>query len=56
MRYLFWNTHRNKNINSIICDLIIENDISVVALAEYTAEASDLIELLNMCHDGLGIG
>lgn len=48
MRYLFWNTHRNKNINSIICDLIIENDISVVALAEYTAEASDLIELLNM--------
>lgn len=46
MKYLFWNTHKNKNINSILCDLIVENCVSVVALAEYYADINDLIELL----------
>lgn len=49
MKYLFWNTYKNKNINSILCDLIIENGISVVVLAEYSADINDLIELLRSC-------
>lgn len=24
MRYLFWNTHRNEQINPVLCDLIVE--------------------------------
>lgn len=46
MKYLFWNTYNNENINSILCDLIVEHCISVVALAEYTANIDDLIERL----------
>ena len=44
---MFWNTHKNKNINSILCDLIIENHISIVVLAEYAADIADLIDLLH---------
>ncbi len=47
MKYLFWNTHRNNNINDILSELIIENDISIVLLAEYTAEAKELINILS---------
>ena len=46
MKYLFWNTHHNNNINDILCELIIENEISIVLLAEYTAEPDKLIEQL----------
>ena len=46
MKYLFWNTHKNKEINPILCDLIIENDISVVILAEYYADITKLCKLL----------
>lgn len=49
MKYLFWNTHKNENINSILCDLIVENRISVVVLAEYCANINDLTELLRSC-------
>lgn len=49
MKYLFWNTHKNKGINSTLCDLIIENCISVVVLAEYSADIDDLIDLLRSC-------
>ena len=47
MKYLFWNTHKNEQINPVLCDLIVENGISVVVLAEYTADIKDLIKLLN---------
>lgn len=47
MKYLFWNTHRNKKINPVLCDLIIENSSSVVVLAEYLADINDLLELLH---------
>ena len=47
MKYLFWNTYRNKDINDIICDLVIENDISIVVLAEYAAKADELVTLLS---------
>lgn len=46
MKYLFWNTHKNQRINPVLCDLIVENRISVVVLAEYSADINDLIELL----------
>lgn len=46
MKYLFWNTHKNMNINPILCELIVENRISVVVLAEYIASADELIDLL----------
>lgn len=49
MRYLFWNTHRNNQINHVLCDLIVENGISVVVLAEYSADINDLIENLDTC-------
>lgn len=48
MKFLFWNTHRNKDINSILCDLIIENKISIAILAEYVADMQDLIMHLNI--------
>lgn len=46
MKYLFWNTHHNKEINDILSEIIIENDISIVLLAEYTANKKELLEKL----------
>ena len=46
MKYLFWNTQRNKDINETICELIVEHGISFVVLAEYSADVSELLELL----------
>lgn len=47
---LFWNTHRNADINSVICELIAENNISIVVLAEYVADIGELIGLLSIRH------
>lgn len=33
MKVLFWNTHKNNNINSVLLDVIVENEISMVVLA-----------------------
>lgn len=46
MKVLFWNTYHNKNINSILCELIHENSISFVILAEYIADIDSLRKLL----------
>lgn len=46
MRVLFWNTHKNNNINNILSDLILENQVSMVVLAEYTANIEGLISKL----------
>lgn len=35
MRILFWNTHRNVDINSYILDIVNQNEIDVLVLAEY---------------------
>lgn len=48
MKYLFWNTHRNTEINLLLCDLIAENNISLVVLAEYSANVDELIWDLNV--------
>ena len=37
MRILFWNTHRNVDINSYILDIVNQNEIDVLVLAEYMA-------------------
>ena len=47
MKYLFWNTHKNDDINDVLSELIIENNISMVLLAEYAANADELINKLN---------
>lgn len=47
MNIAFWNTHRNKEINSLIVNLVIQRDIDVVALAEYDANLDELKEKLN---------
>ena len=47
MKILFWNTHNNIDVNAILFELIIENNINIVALAEYTAEINDLLFLLS---------
>jgi len=47
MNVLFWNTHKNKNINSILAELIEESCISFVILAEYDANIDELIIILN---------
>ena len=46
MRVLFWNTNKIININSIISDIVVENNISMIVLAEYVADADVLIESL----------
>ena len=46
MKYLFWNTHKNVHINSILCDLVVENDISMIILAEYEANIDELVDSL----------
>lgn len=46
MRVLFWNTYNNSDINRILNDLIAENNISIVVLAEYIDNAGALITSL----------
>lgn len=49
MRVLFWNTHKNEKINKVLYDIIVENNISIVVLAEYKANLQQLIENLMDC-------
>ena len=46
MRVLFWNTNKNQDINHVLFDLIVENSISIIVLAEYTASIEELLTLL----------
>lgn len=48
MKYLFSVTHHNKNINRVLCELICENGISIVILAEYSAKIAELAIMLEM--------
>lgn len=43
MRFLFWNTHNNIAINAVLIDVIRENNVDVVVLAEYKADLNDLL-------------
>lgn len=46
MKFLFWNTHKNESINTTLSELIIENHVSIVILAEYFASIEELISIL----------
>ena len=46
MKILFWNTYNNPNINSVICDIVKEKQIDLIALAEYVGAPADLISRL----------
>lgn len=48
MKFLFWNTHNNKKINYILKQLIKENNIHIVILAEYDADISELLSGLHL--------
>ena len=50
MRVLFWNTHKNENINQTLCDLVAENNISMIVLAEYTADSDELTKRMQENH------
>lgn len=47
MRLLFWNTHKNENINNYIVKLVEENEIDILILAEYKSNIERLDELLD---------
>lgn len=46
MKYLFWNTHNNEEINQYLCLLIEEYNPDFVGLAEFTSNGKDLEKLL----------
>jgi exonuclease III len=46
LKILFWNTYHNKYINTILSELIIENNASIVVLAEYDGKIDELIDIL----------
>ena len=46
MRVLFWNTHKNININTILINLVQTYDVDVIVLAEYIADCEEFIETL----------
>ena len=54
MRIAFWNTHNNKNINSLLVQLIYEKQIDIMLMAEYVADIAEVKDNLNStgrCYD-----
>ena len=47
MKIVFWNTHENPKINHILADIIYENHIDIITLAEYKDDSRELIKLLS---------
>ncbi|WP_300792678.1 hypothetical protein [uncultured Bacteroides sp.] len=48
MRFLFWNTKKNVKINFVIKQLVRENNIHIVILAEYNADINELLSELKL--------
>lgn len=46
MKFAFWNVHQNKAINNYIVDLIYENGIDIIVLAEYNDNDQKMINQL----------
>ena len=42
MRVCFWNTNKNENINEYISDIVVEQEIDILALAEYESDIEEL--------------
>ena len=45
MKILFWNAHKNENINPYIVSLVQEHNVDVLILAEYVADEMELNNL-----------
>ena len=45
MKILFWNVHRNKNINRYIASIVEDNEIDILVMAEYNADENELYAL-----------
>ena len=48
MRFLFCNTHNTKDINKILCSIIVEQKSNIVILAEYEDIIEDLLYNLDL--------
>ena len=46
MKILFWNVHRNRNINRYIASIVGDNEIDILVMAEYNADESELSHYL----------
>lgn len=46
LRVCFWNTNKNENINEYISDIIVEQEIDILALAEYESDIEELKKML----------
>ena len=46
MKVMFWNVHKNPNIDQAICNIVWNNDINIIILAEYVGNVKNLKELL----------
>lgn len=46
MNVFFWNTNKNESINTVINEIVLEYDISLIVLAEYVADADELISTM----------
>jgi len=46
MNFLFWNTNQNKNINSVLVEIVKENKCDFIILAEYQDDESSLLNAL----------
>lgn len=47
MKILFWNTHGNKDLDYVISNIVWENQIDIIALAEYPCDSQHLIDCLS---------
>lgn len=47
MNILFWNVYGNKQINSLLTELIIQTDADIVGVCEYDSNALELVKNLN---------
>ena len=48
MRIVFWNTNKNENINEYISDIIVEQEIDILVLAEYESDIEELKKMLEL--------
>lgn len=47
MNILFWNVHKNKEINNLLSELILETNADIIGLAEYEDNVKMLLSLIN---------
>lgn len=45
MKILFWNVHKNRNINRYIASIVGDNKIDILVMAEYNADENELYAL-----------